>query len=425
MSLIKDPALPKPDECNKICHAYIRVSTSKQAKNGISIEDQERKIRGWADLHEFKIADVYIERGMSGTKLEKREELERLRKTIREGEVLVAYDISRIARDASDFLNLVKELGRKGCHIFIIKDNVESLTSTGKLMMTVLSGLAEFEADMIKDKVKSSLELKKEKGERIGRIPLGWKAAGGPGSELVEIPEEQEVIKLIRILREEDKLSYEKIGRELDLRKIPTPGKSKNWSAMTVSRIYKRQNVITKGRAENSHVAAQRQIKETPLPPQKPELPLIPEPSARCHFYKRVNMSDKVIGNGLLEEQESIVKKWSLDNNYHIVDFYTDKTLSSTKIEDCVQLQRLINVIKEGELLIAYTASQLFSCLEDFNYLVSQLEPRGSCIYLIKENLESFSEEGKAKMVLLSQERSKQSQNNLANTIKNLQQKKL
>lgn len=255
MSLFEDRALPRPNECTKMCHAYIRVSTAKQAKNGVSLEDQERKIRGWADLHEFKIVQVYADKGISGTKLEKRDELEKLRKNIKEGEVLVAYDISRIARNTADFVNIVRELDKKGCHIFIIKDNLESLTSIGKLMMTILSGLAQFEAEQIQEKVKSALDLKKEKGERVGRIPLGWKASGGPGSELVEVPEEQETIRIIRRLREEENLSYEKIGMELDRLGIPTPGKSERWSHVAVSRIYKRKNVITKGRSDNSNPA--------------------------------------------------------------------------------------------------------------------------------------------------------------------------
>jgi DNA invertase Pin-like site-specific DNA recombinase len=253
-SMIQEPKLPEAHPHKNICRGYVRVSTNQQADDGISLEDQEIKIRKWADYHEFTLAEIYADKGITGTKLDKRYKLQKLRDDIRPGEVLIAYDISRIARNTIHFLELVRELDQKGCHIYVITGNLESLTNTGKLMIGILSMIAEFEARNTQEKVKSALELKKEKGERVGRIPYGYVASNGKGSDLIEVPEEQAALSRIRELRDTENLSYEKIALVLIAENYDPPGKSKQWTYNAVSRNYNRSTVITKGRSLPSHV---------------------------------------------------------------------------------------------------------------------------------------------------------------------------
>jgi len=66
----------------------------------------------------------------------------------------------------------------------------------------MFAAVAELEAGIIKQRVKDAMEMKKEKGEFVGRIPYGWKLSNGKGSDLEEIPEQQQVITAIRQLRE-------------------------------------------------------------------------------------------------------------------------------------------------------------------------------------------------------------------------------
>lgn len=257
---IEEPKLPQANPHKNICRGYIRVSTDAQADEGISLEDQERKIRAWAAYHEFEVAGIYADKGITGTKLDKRYQLQKLRDDIQAGEVLIAFDISRIARNTIDFLQLVKELDQKGCHIFVITGNLESLTNTGKLMIGILSLIAEFEARSTQEKVKSALALKKEKGERVGRIPYGYMASNGAGSDLIENPEEHKTLELIRQLREDQNLSYEKIANYLTSIGTPPPNKSQKWCHKSISRFYNREPVVTKGKSLPAHLLLQNNV---------------------------------------------------------------------------------------------------------------------------------------------------------------------
>jgi site-specific DNA recombinase len=237
----------------KRCYGYIRVSTSQQADDGLSLENQRNKIEAWASLNDYLVLDVYADEGFSGRTMEKRKDLAALLEIIKTGEALVVYTFSRLSRSAADFLNLNRTLTAKGCQIVVIREGLDTTSPHGRFAATMFAAIAELESDVIADRIQDSMNLKKEKGEFVGRIPYGWQLSNGPQSDLIEKPDEQTIITRVKAMRKElnskgKETSYEDIAKKLNAEKVPPPVKSAMWYHNTVSRIVNRGEIKTKGR---------------------------------------------------------------------------------------------------------------------------------------------------------------------------------
>lgn len=251
----KKQKAPEPHEIkwtNK-CYGYIRVSTKHQAKEGLSLESQEEKIRAWAIMADHKILKIYSDAGFSGTTRHNRKQLELLLDTITTGQTLVTYSFSRLSRSARDFLNIIHSMEMRGCRVVIINEGLDTKTAYGKFTATMFSAVAQLEADIISQRVQDAMDVKKAKGEFVGRIPYGWKLSDGKGSNLTEIPEEQVVISKIKELRSSftidgKQYSYDAIADFLNRNAIKPPSKSSQWTYTNVRRIHIRKEVKTKGR---------------------------------------------------------------------------------------------------------------------------------------------------------------------------------
>lgn len=252
----KTRKMPEPGEIKFLnrCYGYIRVSTKHQKDEGMSLENQEKKLQAWATINDHTMIEVIPDKGISGTSIERRPGLVRLLEIIKPGETLLTYNFSRLSRSARDFLNILHEMNMRGCRVVIMTENLDTGTPYGRFTATLFSAVAELEADVIRKRVQDSMDVKKEKGEFVGRIPYGWKQVGGKGSGLEEVPEQQKVISRIKLLRasftvEGKQYSYEKIANVLNDEKIKPPGKSAYWTHTHISRIYNRGEVRTKGRS--------------------------------------------------------------------------------------------------------------------------------------------------------------------------------
>lgn len=258
ISAAKTPQIPRDEDIKwtNRCYGYVRVSTKGQAEEGLSIEIQKKKINAWATMADHEMIEVFCDEGISGISFEGRLGLVKLMETIKQGETLVALAISRLSRSAQDFLQLMKILSIRGCRVVIMNEGFDTRTPYGKFTATMFAAVAELEAGLIQQRVKDAMKLKKEKGEFVGRIPYGWKLSNGPGSNLVEVEEEQKVIKYIRDMKQGvysdgKELTFGTIAERLTKEGIKPSGKSKGWSYTSVQRICNRVNITTKGRSED------------------------------------------------------------------------------------------------------------------------------------------------------------------------------
>lgn len=122
-------------------------------------------------LKEAGCEGVFKEK-VSGKKKEDREQFNILLEKVEKGDTIVVTKLDRFARSTKDALSTIEYLNNKGVSLVVLNmggDKVDTATAIGKLMITVLSGIAEFEADMIKERQLEGIEEAKKRGVYRGR----------------------------------------------------------------------------------------------------------------------------------------------------------------------------------------------------------------------------------------------------------------
>lgn len=138
---------------------YIRVSTDKQ-----NLDRQE------SILKEKNVDKVFKEK-LSG-KDANRTELKLMLDFVRDGDVVIVESYSRLARSASDLLNIVEKLKKKNVGFISVKENFDTSNPQGKFILTVFSGLAELERECMLQRQREGIQIAKEKGKYKGRKPI-------------------------------------------------------------------------------------------------------------------------------------------------------------------------------------------------------------------------------------------------------------
>ncbi|MGO9534061.1 MAG: recombinase family protein [Syntrophobacteraceae bacterium] len=213
---------------------YIRVSTEDQAKEGVSLEAQEVKIRAWADLNGYSEIEIFTDAGISGSSMDKREGLHGALKVVSKDDAVVVYSLSRLARSTKDTLEIADMLMDRNADLVSLSEKIDTTTAAGKMVFRMLAVLNEFERDQIAERTKTAMAHKKSKGERVGSIPYGFILAED-GKTLLENPDEQEVIRFIRECHESG-MGYNAISRALSGKGMKTRT-GKDFQAVQVVRV--------------------------------------------------------------------------------------------------------------------------------------------------------------------------------------------
>ncbi len=144
---------------------YIRVSTVEQS------EERQQKA-----LEDKLIDKMYIEKA-SG-KDTNRPKLKEMLDYVREGDTIYIEDFSRLARNVKDLLGIVDQLQAKGVNLISLKENLDLNTPQGKLQLTMLGAIYEFERAMIRERQAEGIAIAKAKGKYKGRkkitFPSNW-----------------------------------------------------------------------------------------------------------------------------------------------------------------------------------------------------------------------------------------------------------
>lgn len=143
-------------------YGYARVSTRGQAKDGNSLEAQENALK------DAGAEKIYCD-AFTGTK-KHRPELDKLLAEIKAGDKLIVTKLDRIARSATQGIELIRELLDRGVTVHILNMGILDNTPTGKLIRTILLAFAEFERDMIVERTTEGKAIAKQKEDfREGR----------------------------------------------------------------------------------------------------------------------------------------------------------------------------------------------------------------------------------------------------------------
>lgn len=135
---------------------YARVSTEQQCL--------DRQL----DMLEKYGVDMIFNEKMTGTK-RSRPELEKLLERLTEGDTVVIESLSRLGRSTKDLIWLMETFNSKSVNLVSLKESINTTTSTGKLLFTLMSALAQFERDVIADRTREGLASARARGRKGGR----------------------------------------------------------------------------------------------------------------------------------------------------------------------------------------------------------------------------------------------------------------
>jgi DNA invertase Pin-like site-specific DNA recombinase len=183
-------------------YGYARVSTSRQVKEGESLDVQQRTMAGYAMMHGLTMDRVYVEGAVSGSvPLSDRPEGAALLAALKPGDVVITAKLDRMFRSALDALDVLAKLKARGVALHMI-DLGGDVCSNGisKLVFTILSAVAEAERDRIRERVASVKADQRSRGRYLGgKVPYGF-AVGADGA-LQPVPEQQAAISTARAMR--------------------------------------------------------------------------------------------------------------------------------------------------------------------------------------------------------------------------------
>ena len=141
--------------------AYIRVSTVEQ--------NEGRQIEA---LKKHNIDKWFTEK--VSAKDTNRPQLNNMLEFAREGDTIYIHDLSRLARSTKDLLEIVEQLQAKGIHLVSNKESIDTSTATGKLMITMIGAINEFERANLLERQKEGIAIAKAKGKFKGRKKIGF-----------------------------------------------------------------------------------------------------------------------------------------------------------------------------------------------------------------------------------------------------------
>jgi DNA invertase Pin-like site-specific DNA recombinase len=181
-----------------------------------SLDVQQRMIEGYAKMQGLTLAQVFIERGVSGSKpLADRPQGAALLAALKPGDAVITAKLDRMLRSAQNALDVLGDLKARGMALHMIDLGGDTTTNgVSKLVFTIRSAVAEAERDRIRERVSDMKADQRSRGRYLGGIvPFGWRAVpdeSGKGKNLVAVPEQQKAIRRMVALRK----------RELSLRAI-------------------------------------------------------------------------------------------------------------------------------------------------------------------------------------------------------------
>lgn len=218
---------------------YVRVSTAQQADEGVSLEAQTARIQAYAAANGLELAAIYSDAGLSGKRADNRPGLQAAIDAVCQVKgTLVVYSLSRLARSVRDTIAVSEQLQKAGAELASLSERIDTSSAGGRMVFTMLAAFAQFERDLTSERTTTALQHKKSQGQRIGTVPFGYRL-DVDGTTLIEIPEQQQALQLIRQLREQG-WTLREIASRLEAAGIKTSKGKTSWSPKVVMELASR-----------------------------------------------------------------------------------------------------------------------------------------------------------------------------------------
>ena len=151
----------------KRCSIYARVSTDSQTTDNQLIELQKiAKLKGYV------VTQIFTDEGISGSKgRDFRTGFDNIiiGAIKKDFDIILCWSVDRLGRSLQDLVSFLNEIHSVGCDLYIHQSGIETQTPSGKMMFSMIGVFAEFERDILAERVKAGQERAKEQGKKIGR----------------------------------------------------------------------------------------------------------------------------------------------------------------------------------------------------------------------------------------------------------------
>lgn len=221
---------------------YIRVSTDKQANEGVSLEAQEAAIREWCEANKCSLLGLFRDEGLSGSlPVEDRpglwDALALMKKA--KGCALVVTKRDRLSRDYVEAGLIDRECAKVKSQVIALDGADNSNTPEAMIQRGMFDLFASYERDLIRKRTRTALQHKKATGQVYGTTPYGFEAIEG---RLVEVQQEAAVVAEIQAARTGG-TTLQAICNDLNGRGIPTKT-GKQWRPTTIHNLLKRSVLV-------------------------------------------------------------------------------------------------------------------------------------------------------------------------------------
>jgi DNA invertase Pin-like site-specific DNA recombinase len=208
---------------------------------------QLKACRAYASKLGIKETAHYSDSGISGSKeIAKRPGLTEAIACLNKGDYFIVAKLDRIARELLISISVQQMVAKRGCKLVSVAgEGSQSTGIDGLIQSTIVQLFAQVERESIRQRTRHALDVKRQRGERIGTVPYGYKLARG-GVKLIPCDSEIEVIKKVHRLRRNGR-SYREIVKRLNKDGIPTRTGSP-WCVTQIVRILKKNADATKAK---------------------------------------------------------------------------------------------------------------------------------------------------------------------------------
>ena len=159
---------------------YIRVSTLDQAREGYSLDAQEKTLRKWCNDRKYIIYDLYADRGISGKDIEHRPSMNRLLKDAKNGkfDVVLFWALSRFTRSVSDLYHTMENFQRWSVDMISYTESFDTSTPMGRARIGMVGVFSQLERELTSERVSAALAERASQGKRTCSEILGYDLDG-------------------------------------------------------------------------------------------------------------------------------------------------------------------------------------------------------------------------------------------------------
>lgn len=231
----------------RLAAGYYRVSSESQTR-GNSPEMQQQSIRSYADLYHYQIPPEawFRDSGVSGRKGERAGLEAAVAWCVENRAVLICWDIDRYMRNTVAGLSIELRLRQAGAGLASVNQRIDTTTPEGVLMFTFFLAIAQYESDKIGRRVTDCMNVCRQNHKIVGEVPYGWERdMTRPETHrvrgttyyphLIEVPEQQQVIRDMMRPWYKEGVSLSEIARRLMEAQIPNR-ENGHWRHQQVAR---------------------------------------------------------------------------------------------------------------------------------------------------------------------------------------------